>query len=96
MAELRAAAQLDAHPLADELLLELADEAGDVRDVDEEVAAHVRRGHDRACALGGRGGRKLDAFVERGRAVVYARQCVEMDIRSVHMPGDSANRLLSR
>jgi hypothetical protein len=49
-----------------------------------EVAADVRRRDHRSGAPGGRGPHQLEALVERRRAVIEARQGVEVDLNPVH------------
>ena len=92
VAELGAAANREPDPLAREPLSQLAHAVGQVGDVGDEAGAHVGGGDHGACAVGEGGGRERDALVHRGRAVVDAREDVEVDVRVAHLPAYSAAR----
>ena len=78
--------ELDVDACLAQALAELSQPLGELGDVARVLLAHVRRGDDRAGALGGRGGRQVDALVHRRGAVVDPRYDVEMYVNSFHPP----------
>src|SRR4051794_29200246 len=86
VAQLAAAVDRHVDPLARQPVLDLADALGQLLDPREEVRADVRGRDDGAGALGESGRRELDALLDRPRAVVDAREEMEVNIRVAHMP----------
>src|SRR3954468_18637096 len=86
VAQLATAEDLDLDPLTGQPVLDLAHALGQLLARREEVRADVRGRDDGAGALGESGRRELDALLDRLRAVVDAREEMEVDIRVAHMP----------